>query len=130
MALVKETARPASPERIVRASMLLCLGGATLEALGLLGWASGVSALTTIIPGLPPMMPRTAVALLLIGGAGALLQRDDQRRWWNTLSLLATVAVLALGVSQLAEYALGSIRPSIESSRASSQHCRWGGRRR
>ena len=36
----------ASPERIVRASMLLCLGGATLGALGLLGWASGVSAPT------------------------------------------------------------------------------------
>jgi hypothetical protein len=37
----------------------------------LLGWVSGVTTLTTVLPGLPPMMPRTGLALLLIGGAAA-----------------------------------------------------------
>jgi PAS domain S-box-containing protein len=111
--VVKETTRSASRVRIVRASVWLCLGGAALGALGLLGWASGVTALTTIVPGLPPMMPRTALALVLIGGSGAAYRRDDRRPWWNTLSVLATLAVLALGVSQLAEYALG-INPPLD----------------
>jgi len=97
----------ASGLRLVRASTWLCLGGATLGGLGLFGWVSGVRALTTIVPGLPPMMPKTALALLLIGGAGATHQRDEHRPWWNTLSLLAAFAVLAIGAGQLAQYALG-----------------------
>ena len=97
----------ASSLRVVRASAWLCLGGATLGVVGLFGWVSGVRGLTTIVPGLPPMMPKTALALLLIGGAGAAHQRDEHRPWWNTLSRLAALAVLVIGVGQLAEYALG-----------------------
>ncbi len=90
-----------------RASTWLCLGGASLGALGLFGWLSGVSFLTTIVPGLPPMMPRTALALMLIGGAGAAYQRCDGGPWRKRLSLLATLVVLVVGVGTLAEYGLG-----------------------
>ena len=101
------TTSSASGLRFVRASPWLCLGGATLGAVGLFGWVSGVPGLTTIVPGLPPMMPKTALALMLIGGAGAARQPSDSRPLRNALSLLATLIVLALGASQLAEYALG-----------------------
>ena len=59
---------------LTRAGAWLCLGGSALGALGLLGWITGTSGLTTIVSGLPPMMPNTALALLLIGGAGAMRQ--------------------------------------------------------
>src|SRR6185503_4913120 len=101
------TTSSASGLRFVRASPWLCLGGATLGAVGLFGWVSGVPGLTTIVPGLPPMMPKTALALLLIGGAGAARQPSDSRPLRNALSLLVVLIVLALGASQLAEYAMG-----------------------
>ena len=43
------TTSSASGLRFVRASRWLCLGGATLGAVGLLGWVSGVPGLTTIV---------------------------------------------------------------------------------
>ena len=96
-----------SASRIQRAGPLLCLGGAALGGLGLFGWISGLSVLTTIVPGLPPMMPRTALALLLIGGVGAADQGDHSTPRRKTLSLLATLVVLVIGVGTLAEYGLG-----------------------
>jgi hypothetical protein len=105
--VVTETIHSAPRARVTRASVWLCLSGSALGALGLLGWVSGVSALTTIVPGLPPMMPITALALMLIGGAGAAYRRGGSRLPRNALSLLAAIAVLAIGVGQLAEYGLG-----------------------
>ena len=51
-------------------------------------------------------MPNTAVALLLMGAAGALLHREPVGRVRRTLSLLAAIVVLVIGVGTLAEYAL------------------------
>ena len=92
--------------RLARTGASLCLGGAALGALGLFGWISGTH-LTTIVPGLPPMVPNTALALLLIGCAGAARQGDDTKRVRKVLSLLASFVVLALGVVTLAEYQPG-----------------------
>jgi PAS domain S-box-containing protein len=50
------------------------------------------------------MMPNTAMALLLIGTAGALRQREDAGRVTTILSVLAAVVVLGIGVGTLAEY--------------------------
>ena len=58
----------------------LCLGGAGLGAIGLVGWLAGVEALVTIVPGQPPMMPNTALALMLLGFAGALRHPRDASR--------------------------------------------------
>jgi PAS domain S-box-containing protein len=75
-------------------------------AMGLAGWIVGPSSLTTIVPGKPPMMPNTALALLLIGVAAALRHQQDGGRVRKALSLLAALAVLAIGAGTLAEYAL------------------------
>jgi len=87
----------------------LCIGGAALGALGLLGWIAGRESLTVILPGQQPSMkPNTALALLLIGGAGALRHPAGAAGWWrNALSTLAALAVLAIGAATLAEYVLG-----------------------
>lgn len=84
----------------------LCLGSAALGFVGLVGWLAGVTPLFTIVPGQPPMMPNTALALSLIGVAGALRCRQGTRyrRLLKILSLLALVVVLILGVGTLAEY--------------------------
>lgn len=61
---------------------------------------------TTIVPGRPPMMPNTALALLMLGVAGALRHREDVGRVRRTLSLLAAIAALAVGIGTMAEYVL------------------------
>src|SRR4051812_26998118 len=75
---------------------LLCLGAAALGAIGLVGWVAGAPALTTIVPGQPPMMPNTALGLMLVGGAGALRPGEGRGGVQRTLSLVAALAALAL----------------------------------
>jgi PAS domain S-box-containing protein len=83
----------------------LCLGGAALGALGLAGWISGPTLLTTLGTGRPPMMPNTALALILAGGAGAIRHRDAGRLQ-RALACVAALIVLAIAVGTLAEYVL------------------------
>ena len=99
---------PVAPTLFERltASSWLCFAGATLGALGLLGWVSGVSALTTIVPDLPPMMPNTGLALLLLGSAGAARQRTDTGFAWKVFSIVAASIALAVGIGTLTETAL------------------------
>ena len=47
-----------------------CLAGAAFGAIGLLGWITGVGVLTRFLPGEPPMMPNTAVALIALATHG------------------------------------------------------------
>ena len=84
----------------------LCLVGATLGALGLVGWTTGATFLTTIVPGQPPMMPNTSVALVLIGVAGALRSQEDAGRVRRIVSLVAALLVLAIGAATLMQYLL------------------------
>src|SRR5262245_4216774 len=83
----------------------LCLLGASLGAVGLMGWFSGFLPLTTLIPGQPVMAPNTALALLLLGGAAALRERPNVRQLWRMLSVLAVLAVLGGSIATIAEYA-------------------------
>lgn len=53
------------------------------------------------------MMPNTALALLLLGSAGALRGRPDAGVARRVLSVLAALVVLAIGAGTLAEYMLG-----------------------
>ena len=57
---------------MIRAGRWCCVAGAGIGALGVLAWLVGVGPLTAIIPGQPPMMPNTALGLLLLGVGGAL----------------------------------------------------------
>jgi len=96
-----------SPEerfRYVRVGRWLCVAGAAIGALGLLGNAVGSEWLTTIVRGEPSMMPNTALGLLLIGTGGALRTREDAARVGRTVAMVAGVMVLVLGAGTLAEY--------------------------
>jgi PAS domain S-box-containing protein len=93
--------------RIQRVGGWLCLAGAALGAIGLMGWVAGASALTSFVPGQPPMMPNTALALVLIGGAGALRIPRQPGRTRIIVSMLAALLVCVIGVVTLAQYALG-----------------------
>lgn len=92
--------------RSAAAGRRLCLAGAALGALGLLGWITGATRLTAVLPGQPPMMPNTALALLLIGAAGALRRSRQAGRGRRALSMLAAGVVLTISVGTLAEYLL------------------------
>jgi PAS domain S-box-containing protein len=93
--------------RAITTGRSLCLAGAALGAIGLLGWITGPRALTTIIPGQPPMMPNTGLGLVLLGLAGGLRrQRGERTSLQAVFAWLASLAVLAIGLGTLAEYGL------------------------
>ena len=83
----------------------LCLGGAGLGLIGLIGWLTGREALVAIASGQPPMMPNTAIALLLLGAAGALCGFKSSASAARLSALLA-IFVLLIGLVTLAEYGL------------------------
>jgi len=83
-----------------------CLGGASLGAIGLIGWLINVRALVTILPGEPPMMPNTALALLLLGLAAAFSDSEYIPRVFRFLSTAAAGVVFVIGIGTIAEYAL------------------------
>jgi PAS domain S-box-containing protein len=84
----------------------LCLIGASLGLVGLIGWLTGIEALVTIVPGQPPMMPNAAVALLLLGAAGAMRGSASPTLAMRSVSALIAVIVLAVGLATLTEYAV------------------------
>ena len=79
------------------------IGAVFVGAVGLfvlIGWYTQIAALTTVLPGLAPMKPITAVALILLSMALVFTRR------WVGLSL--AVATIALATLTLVGYALGS----------------------
>lgn len=83
----------------------LCLGGAALGALGFLGWIWKVPLLFTALPGRPGMMPNTAVALILVGVIGAVLDGSTRvPRWRTFFTIVVALPVLVIGVFTLIEY--------------------------
>jgi hypothetical protein len=71
-------------------------------------WLSGFGVLTAIIPGQPPMMPNTALSLLLLGVAGALGAPENAGRSAKAVSVIVALVVLAVAVATLAESLLAS----------------------
>ncbi len=96
-----------SSDSLVRTGKGLCLSGAMLGVLGLLGWASGATILTTLAPGRQAMTANTALAVLLVGTAAALRASHGVSVVQKTLSNLAAFVALAIGVATLVEYGLG-----------------------
>src|SRR5262245_31909026 len=91
-----------------RVGRWLCLGGASLGALGLFGWIAELAPLTTILQGEAPMMPNTAIGLLLVGWAGALRFPEHSRGARRVLSVVVGGLSLIIGVATLAEYAFST----------------------
>ena len=94
------------PQRNMTFGWALCLGGATVGLIVLAGWLTGTKALATVIPGLPPMMPNSAIALFALGIAGALRRQKYATGAPLALSVVLAIVVLAIGVGTIAEYAL------------------------
>lgn len=87
--------------------LVLCLIGAAIGALGLLGWIAGARFLTTLIPGEPQMKANTALSLFLLGVGGALRRRAAGPRAAVLLATIAALIALAIGVGTAWEYAAG-----------------------
>ncbi|MCY1009422.1 hypothetical protein OV079_28440 [Nannocystis pusilla] len=92
--------------RVAMVGRRLCIAGATLGVVGLFGWISGATWLTTMVPGRAPMVANTSLSLALIGGAGAIRWRESVGAGRRALSLAAAGVVLAVGLGTLAEYVL------------------------
>src|SRR5262245_44235156 len=70
--------------RRTRTGRALCLLGAGVAALALVGWLTHVRVLFTLLPGQLPMLPNTAIGLLLIGIIGVVHTEDNGlTRWFS-----------------------------------------------
>jgi serine phosphatase RsbU (regulator of sigma subunit) len=79
-----------------RVSLVCALLTATLGALTLIGWVSGLEALASIRRNYIPMAPSTALAFALLGGV--MLMPKDGRGWRLFANvLLGCVALVAVG---------------------------------
>jgi signal transduction histidine kinase len=72
-----------------------------LGALAVIGWALGAPALARLVPGLPPMIPSTAFAVIAAGVAVALARGGRPGRTSRSLALVP----LVIGVITLLVYA-------------------------
>jgi len=87
----------------------LCVAGAILGALGFLGWFWKMPLLFMALPGRPMMMPNTAVALILVGTIGAVIDGGTRLpRGSKIFSIVAVLPVLVIGLGSLAEYAFNT----------------------
>ena len=74
-----------------------CVSSA-IAVLCLIGWTFGIRGLTSVLPGLPTMVPMTAGLTLLAGLALAVGQPGPSRRYqrWMALALLCAAGLLLL----------------------------------
>ena len=88
--------------RVVQVAGLSLLG---LGCVVLWGWAGENALFTRVWPGMPAMMPNTAVGFMLFGVALILLECEVYRL--RQVSQLAACTAAALGLATLAEYVTG-----------------------
>jgi PAS domain S-box-containing protein len=89
-----------------RLGWLLCLGGASVGLIALAGWLTGVEQFAILIPGLPPMMPNTAICMAALGIAGALRRQENAKGARFVFSAVLAITVFAIGIGTIAEFAL------------------------
>lgn len=95
-----------SNSHAIRTGLTLCLMGAALGVIGLIGCLSGVEMLANLRPGQPPLVPNACLALALLGLAGAAQNTAHTGRSVKFVSVSASVVVLALGLATLGEHVL------------------------
>jgi PAS domain S-box-containing protein len=89
-------------------SIAVAAVGVAVGVAALLGWALDVAALKSVLPGLTPMMPNTAVGFVLIGvGLGVASSTDPPLRRRRAAAAAAGL-VAALGLLTLVEYVVGA----------------------
>ena len=79
-----------------------------MGALGIFFWVLRADRVLTVFSGLPPMMPNSALAALLLGFAGAGLIQEKSGRLQHYLVTGAAGMVLVISLGTVAEYAVGS----------------------
>lgn len=95
--------------QLQQAGRVLCLSGAALGALGLLGWLFEAEIATTFIAGRPAIMPNTALSLLMLGLAAAMpFPRASAERIWTVMASVLGLSVLVIAAATVAEYVTGS----------------------
>jgi signal transduction histidine kinase len=82
--------------------------GLGVSCLVLIGWAFGLSALRSVIPGQPQMVPNTAITFIVASSTLWMLWSAKRSgRNWIVFSILAPVVIL-IGLLTLAEYLIGA----------------------
>src|SRR5438046_2392610 len=97
---------PISPFRLIppaASGVAICV-----SCLVLTGWAVNLSALRSVIPGQPQMVPNTAVTFILASVTLWMLWREKRFRRTYALTWLCAVAVILIGSLTLAEYLTGA----------------------
>jgi len=104
--VVARSGRSTTPPNvlILRSASLWTAG---TGGLALAGWLAHVWDLTSVVPGLPAMVPLTAVGLALAGTALWLVQAPDAAPARSVAGRLAAAAVAGLGAVVLADYVSG-----------------------
>jgi PAS domain S-box-containing protein len=96
----------AQTQRNMTVGWALCLGGASVGLIVLAGWLTGMDQVAILIPGLPPMMPNTAICVAALGIAGALRRQENAPVARFVFSAVLAITALAIGVGTMAEFAL------------------------
>lgn len=92
-------------ERVPRVACALVTAIGTLA---FSGWVFGISAFRTVIPGLPPMVPLTALSLVL-GGLSLWMLADTKKHLIRRVpGILAALTITTVGALMLGEYVFRS----------------------
>jgi signal transduction histidine kinase len=82
--------------------------GVCVSCLALTGWAFGVSALRSVIPGQPQMVPNTAITFILASVSLWMLWRAKTSSQASVLSWIFAFGVVLIGLLTLTEYLAGA----------------------
>lgn len=97
----------ASRLHLLSLAYALAMAVAVVAGVALLGWAGDLPALRAVVPGFIPMMPLTALGLVLLSVSLIALAGGQARGWRLVAGLAAALAVVAIGAVTLSEYVLG-----------------------
>jgi signal transduction histidine kinase len=82
--------------------------GVGVACLVLTGWAMNLSALRSVIPGQPPMVPNTAITFILASVSVWMLWREKTSQRAYRLTWICAVAISLIGLLTLMEYLAGT----------------------
>jgi signal transduction histidine kinase len=82
--------------------------GVFVSCLVLAGWAFSLSALRSVIPGQPQMVPNTAVTFILVSVSLWMLWREKNSQRVSLVTWISALAVILIGLLTLLEYISGA----------------------
>jgi signal transduction histidine kinase len=82
--------------------------GICVSCLVLTGWAFSLSALRSVIPGQPQMVPNTAITFILASLSLWMLWKEKKNQRGFAATWVCVVAVILIGMLTLAEYVTGA----------------------